>query len=63
MKMNKNWMSIILCACLLVSVIPITGLAYANNDSAESIKSLAESSIEGKDNIVLTVGIGSGNGG
>lgn len=62
MKMNKNWMSIILCACLLVSVIPITGLAYANNDSAESIKSLAESSIEGKDNIVLTVGIGSGNG-
>jgi hypothetical protein len=62
MKMNKNWMSKILCACLLVSVIPITGLAYANNDSAESIKSLAESSIGGKDNIVLTVGIGSGNG-
>lgn len=47
MKMNKKWMSIALCACLLVSVVPITGFAYENNNSAENIKSLAESTIDG----------------
>lgn len=47
MKTNKKWLSIIMCAVFLLIVTLSTGFAYIRNDSADSIKLLAESSIEG----------------